>query len=294
MKFQHLISVSDLNDKDIVALCEKAQKKTAPPKLTGPSRSALGLVFLEPSTRTRVSFERAAQILNRRYVILGAEGTSVEKGESLFDSLQCLRSYGIETFVVRTKENGALEKLRQAKLGTLINAGTGTEEHPTQALGDLAALLELVKGDWEKLQGFKLGIIGDLRRSRVARSWSLLAPRFGIELKLMSPKPFKPTAWGTGLPWADQKDLHELDAVMALRVQKERAEGDEEALVADFIRRFRLSGADMGPKRFLMHPGPVNWGVELSPELLNSPRSLVVRQMEMGLRVRAAILDAVL
>jgi aspartate carbamoyltransferase catalytic subunit len=173
-----------------------------------------------------------------------------------------------------------------------VNGGDGTNQHPTQALGDLVCLLKAVDGQWKRLEGFRLGLFGDLTRSRVARSWSKLAPRVGIELSFLSPASWKPD-WIGSLPWTDDKKawLGGLDAVMALRVQKERMESKDGREMAEFANRYQLGLSDLGAKQWLLHPGPVNWGVELGAELRTDKRSLLYAQMESGLALRTRVLE---
>jgi aspartate carbamoyltransferase catalytic subunit len=223
-----------------------------------------------------------------------AQSTSLKKGETMEDTLLNLRELGVGTFVIRTSETGSLEALRSVDGVSLVNAGDGVGEHPTQALLDLATLVaHLGRGNLKKLKGLKLGILGDLRRSRVARSWSFLAPLVGIDLCVISPADWKPD-WLGALSWTDQKTkaLKNLDVLMALRVQKERM-SPEDSGVEKFIRNFRVSPKDLSSDAMLMHPGPVNWGVELDVLLKKDERSLILDQVRMGLAVRSVVLDEI-
>jgi aspartate carbamoyltransferase catalytic subunit len=176
----------------------------------------------------------------------------------------------------------------------LLNAGDGAGEHPTQALLDVATICrDLNLKSLDKLKGKKLGILGDLRRSRVARSWVELASRVGLELSLIAPKAWQPTDFiNYGRAVTDKsKVLRELDYLMCLRVQKERMSVDEQAQVADFVNRFQVGENDLKGTGFrILHPGPVNWGVELAASLRGHERSLIDEQLKMSLFVRRQLL----
>lgn len=287
-----LIGIDDLTDSEIRSLADASLRPVTPAPCLDPRLPPVGLIFGEASTRTRVSFERAAHQLGRTTILIEAKGSSLEKGESLADTLGVLRADGIRHFVVRTSQNEALREVSDTTQMSLVNGGDGTNEHPTQVLADLVCLLRAAGGDWNRLQGFKLGVFGDLTRSRVARSWSKLAPRVGIQLSFLSPKSWRPD-WLGKLPWTDDKQAWAapLDAVMALRVQKERMLSADSQEMAEFARRYQLGLQDLGAKQWLLHPGPVNWGVELGAELRTDKRSLIHAQMEAGLALRTRVLE---
>jgi aspartate carbamoyltransferase catalytic subunit len=296
VKIRQLIKISDLNDEDLSFLLKKSvdrRRELERGSQLKERRAPVALLFFENSTRTRVSFERAAQIVGCPLVLIEAKGSSVMKGETLEDTVLNLRALRFSNFVVRTHETGGLEIFRNWKGVGVINAGDGTGEHPTQALLDAATLLESrAGGDLTKLRGLKLGIYGDLRHSRVARSWNALAPRLGIELRFMSPEAWKPLDWGHLGSWSSSCETEDLDVIMALRVQRERQDEEGLARVAnDFVEHFGLKPADLSPEQSLMHPGPVNWGVELDPAWRGDPRNLILRQVEMGLAVRSVLLE---
>lgn len=295
-KLKNLLSIRDLSDSLLEMIVHRALFESPAPRAFDPKKKSVALIFLEPSTRTRISFERAAHRTGRLTTFMEAKGSSVEKGESLKDTLLNLRALGLEIFVIRSPHTGALEELRDAGPWSLVNAGDGTGEHPTQALLDLCTLAKS-RGGLDKLRGLKLGIIGDLRRSRVARSWGLLAPKVGIELRFFSPEAWKPTDWSAEVnldkSWthSKQKSLGDLDVVMALRIQKERMNTLDPEEAEDFVHHFQVSAADLRPDQAFMHPGPVNWGVELAHDLNGDPRSLILGQVEMGLSLRSVVLE---
>lgn len=291
---RHLISIQDLTDKDLIQLTDKAAGMKLP-KATSvdPKKPAVSLIFAEPSTRTRVSFERAAQLGGRHTTLLQATGSSLEKEESLEDTLCNLARYGFGVHVIRQSKTGALEALRALGCGSIVNAGDGTGEHPTQILGDITALKRWGKKTGRKsVEGLKLAIAGDIRRSRVAASWAKAASRLGVQLMFFCPHEWRPLGWGEKIAWSDKKeDLNSVDGVMALRIQKERMQPGEEWIMDDFVGKFQITPQDLLEQQFLMHPGPVNWGVELAPVLRSDPRSLILEQAESALFVRYLLLD---
>lgn len=287
-----MLSISDLKDEEILDICQSSLAAPVSAKAFDPAAPAVGLLFTEPSTRTRVSFERAAQRLGRPTILVDAKSSSLEKGETLVDTILNLQALDVRTFVIRTSETGSLEALRSVPGVSVVNAGDGVGEHPTQALLDFATLLHARGGDPRRLRGLRLGILGDLKRSRVARSWNRLAQRFGIELVLVSPADWQPDWLGRHV-WTDDKRsaLSTVDVLMVLRIQKERMYSDDKAASSDFVRRFHVQPSDLAPHQLLMHPGPVNWGIELSEGFKTDPRSLILKQVEAGLTVRAAVLE---
>jgi len=293
MGIRHYIGISDFTAEEIFQITWTALAKPPPVRALDANQGAVALVFKEPSTRTRVSFELAAQRLGWPFVFFQQKESSLSKGETLEDTVRNLHALGVGTFVIRTSETGGLEACRKLNLGPVVNAGDGVGEHPTQALLDLATLLDSVGWDQSKVCKLKVGILGDLRRSRVAHSWALLSEKLGMKLVLMSPQEWKPS-WAGNIEWAsDKAAIRDLDVLMVLRVQKERGGEStaENAVAESFVRDFQVRPIDLSPVQKLMHPGPVNWGVELSPEFLDDPRSLILKQVKNGLFVRATLLD---
>jgi aspartate carbamoyltransferase catalytic subunit len=293
MGFRHCIGIEDFSAEEILQICWTSLAKPPPVRALDANHPPVALVFKEPSTRTRVSFELAAHRLGWPLVFFQQKESSLSKGETLEDTVRNLHALGVGTFVIRTSETGGLEACRRLELGPVVNAGDGVGEHPTQALLDLATLLDSVGWDQGRLTKLKVGILGDIRRSRVAHSWAILSRKLGMKLVLISPPEWKP-GWARDLEWVSEKAaLRDLDVLMVLRVQKERmGEGPEEQAVTEaFVREYQVKPADLTPSQKLMHPGPVNWGVELSPEFLSDSRSLILKQVKTGLFVRATVLD---
>jgi aspartate carbamoyltransferase catalytic subunit len=252
----------------------------------------IGLAFAEPSTRTRVSFEVAATALGAQVVDLPIEASSVTKGESLIDTLRTLEGTGIGTIVLRHPASGAPYLAARRINARVVNAGDGTHAHPTQALLDALTLRDAL-GD---LEGKQIAIVGDIGHSRVARSNLHLLTRLGASVQLTGPP-----AWVRGFDaWPGVTTAHRLedgladaDAVMALRVQLERDAGGGVPSLREYTARWGLDERRMAlakPGAPLLHPGPTNEGVELTPELAAGPRSLIGRQVSNGVAVRMAVL----
>jgi aspartate carbamoyltransferase catalytic subunit len=291
-----LLSVNDLSEGELKTLLLTAAFSKLPHSPYNNKLPAAALVFLENSSRTKMSFERACQLAGRPYSIFDSASSSLAKGESFRETFEVLHDYGYRYFVVRLKDEGLLPSLTDLPDSYVVSAGEGTLQHPTQVLGDAAAILHKVgKKDLKALKGFKLAIVGDLKHSRVAHSWSQLAPRLGIHLALVSPEAWRPT-WGRNLAFAEslQKVLPTADAVMALRVQKERhADSANDGDWASYQKSFQLKAGMMSGKQFYMHPGPTNWGVELSESLqAPSAANLIALQRQKCFAVRCLLMSA--
>ena len=301
---KHLLSIDDLTQLEIRALIDRAIHH--PPVDSSKNKKPVALVFMEPSTRTRVSFLRAAEVLGRSSVYLGAADSSLTKSETLRDSLLNLEALGYGSFVVRVPDSESLEELRDFSGGPIVNGGNGSTEHPTQALLDLATMLESVAGgDWDKLSELNIVISGDLKHSRVVGSWAKLAQKLKLNIVWCSPEAWRNSDAESKVGrWEKNRDqaLKVADVWMALRVQKERFGESESSGLDDYIRDFQVNSDKLGGDEmkgiaggskslFLMHPGPVNWGIELSDELKNYSKSLILDQVKMGVAVRSVILD---
>ena len=285
---RHLVSIRDLDSENVKSLVDKALGPLN--HLNVYPGEFVGLIFLEPSSRTRVSFECAAHSLNVNPIFLEESGSSLEKEETLRDTILNFRSMGIRVFVIRCRDEKQLAELQNLSGVKIINGGDGKREHPTQALLDLTTLRSFYS--WDQLKGKTLSIVGDLKSSRVAQSWSELAPMVGLNLRLISPLSWKPD-WGKNWEYFSslKKGLEGADFVMALRVQKERQNLDDKEATADFIKNFQLKAEHLSKEMMFMHPGPVNWGVELNEELQSNPRSLILLQVKYGVDLRRALLS---
>jgi aspartate carbamoyltransferase catalytic subunit len=254
-------------------------------------------LFYEASTRTRTSFEIAAKRLGADAVSITASGSSVSKGESLVDTLNTLAAMRPDAIVMRHAASGAPHFLARHLPTPIINAGDGTHEHPTQALLDARTILDRR----EHLEGLKVAIIGDIAHSRVARSNVHLLAKFGVEIVLCGPASLLPVelaqlAPGVRLTTDIRDAIREADVIMMLRVQLERQH--EAAFPASEYFQFyglRLEHMDMAkPDAIVMHPGPINRGRELSSEVADFTRSVILNQVENGIAVRMAVLEKVI
>jgi aspartate carbamoyltransferase catalytic subunit len=254
-------------------------------------------LFFEASTRTRTSFEIAAKRLSADTISITASGSSVSKGESLVDTLNTLGAMRPQAIVMRHSASGAPHFLARHLNIPIINAGDGTHEHPTQALLDALTILDR-RGT---LEGLRVAIIGDIAHSRVARSNVHLLSRFGADIVLCGPAPLLPReleslAPGISLTNDMAQAIQDADVIMMLRVQLERQH--EVPMAAGEYFRFyglRLEHlAQAKPDAIVMHPGPINRGRELSSEVADSQRSVILNQVENGIAVRMAVLEQVL
>jgi aspartate carbamoyltransferase catalytic subunit len=246
-------------------------------------------VFFEPSTRTRTSFELAARRMSADVVSFAAQSSSLQKGESYKDTLLTLEAMGVDAYVIRADAAGVPHQATRWVKGVVVNGGDGQRAHPTQALLDAYTLLEALGS----LEGKKIAIVGDILHSRVARSGAELFSLLGAEVWCAGPPSLLPQALpGARLTPSLEEALEEADAVMALRLQKERMEAGLVNL-EDYIARYQITERRLGlakPQAPLLHPGPMNRDVELEGTLADSPRSLVNRQVQNGVAVRMAVL----
>jgi aspartate carbamoyltransferase catalytic subunit len=298
MQLRHLLSIKDLDADQIQSLFHQAalykDRGFSPQRY----HQATALVFAENSTRTRVSFERASQELGKPVVNLQPEQSSLEKGESLLDTLENIGALQCDLAIIRCTDEKLLRDTAAESPMAIINAGDGAREHPTQALLDLFTLWNGLAGrDWDELRRLRLAIVGDLIRSRVARSWAELAARLELKVDFISPAAWRPVTWDCPYSWSDdfKSRLGEWNAVMALRIQKERfrdTAGANEAEIQKYMALYQLGPRDFSsPEQKLMHPGPVNWGIELHQSLKNDPRSIILDQVNGGLFIRAALIE---
>jgi aspartate carbamoyltransferase catalytic subunit len=291
---RHLLSIEDLDRDGIEAILQRAEsfaevgrrdiKKV--PTLRG--RTVVNL-FFESSTRTSSSFELAAKRLSADVVSIKSAGSSVDKGESLKDTIATLSAYDPAAIVIRSPHAGAANLVAGWTAASVINAGDGKHEHPTQALLDLYTLRRHIG----ELEGKRIWIVGDVLHSRVARSNLIAFREMGAELTVCGPPTLIPRGISEelGCKVAYTLDgLGEADVVYALRMQRERMKESFVPSLREYATHYQIDSRRLGPRQLLMHPGPVNRGVELSGEAIDSPRSLITEQVESGLVVRMAIL----
>lgn len=297
---KHLVSISDLSEKDIKKIFEMAKRfeevlERRVKKVPALIGKTLALLFVEPSTRTRTSFELAARRLSCDTVSLSLSTSSLKKGETLEDTARTLKSMKIDCAVIRHPLEGAALRLASLNLFPVVNGGDGKREHPTQALLDAYTVLKKLKS----LKGKKVSIIGDILHSRVARSGMELWHRLGARVTLVAP----PTLLPGYLPeYAEiSYSLDEVsgdsDILYFLRIQKERLSSECLAGLSDYRDLYALTVnrlKNLKKDVLIMHPGPVNRGIELDPEVIYDERSLIEKQVFEGVAVRMAILTLLL
>ena len=248
--------------------------------------------FLENSTRTRISFELAAKRLSADVINFSAGGSSVSKGESLKDTALTLQAMGADAIVIRHSSSGSPLQLTKWVDGHVINAGDGTHEHPTQALLDLYTMREKLG----RLEGLRVAIVGDVLHSRVARSLSFGLVKMGAEVTLIGPPTLIPPdagAWGVQVSYDIESVLPKLDVCYMLRVQRERQRLEYFPSVREYNRIFGLSSkrAAMLPEdSVIMHPGPMNRGVEIDSDVADLPQALIEEQVTNGIAIRMSLL----
>jgi aspartate carbamoyltransferase catalytic subunit len=301
---RHLLSAADLTRDDALLvldtaeeLAQVAQRATVKKLPTLRGRTVVNL-FFEDSTRTRTSFELAAKRLSADVINFSAKGSSVSKGETLKDTALTLEAMGADAVVIRHSWSGAPVNLARWVRGSVVNAGDGTHEHPTQALLDAFTMRKRLG----RLEGLRVTVVGDVLHSRVARSNVLLLHTLGAQVTLVAPPTLLPTgidAWPAEVSYDLDAVLPKSDVVMMLRVQRERMSPTGERVTAyfpssrEYSRRYGLDVrrvALMPEDAVVMHPGPMVRGMEIAPEVADGVRSTIVEQVANGVSVRMAVL----
>ncbi len=296
-KHKHLLGIKDLTPQDILTILETAEslheiskreiKKV--PTLRG--KTIINL-FFEPSTRTRSSFELAAKRLSADIVNFNRSASSVVKGESLKDTVLNLEAMNPDAIVIRHSASGAPHFISSFCRSHVINAGDGSHEHPTQALLDAFT----IKQEKKTLQGLKVVIVGDILHSRVARSNIMLLTKVGTQVVLCGPPSLLPQAFkkfGVDIEYNLDRALEEADVVMMLRIQLERQKKNFFPSIREYRNLYGLTKERFRKAKknaIIMHPGPINRGVEISTELADSAKSVILKQVENGIAVRMAVL----
>jgi aspartate carbamoyltransferase catalytic subunit len=291
---RHLLSIEDLDRPAIERILDRAKSFTEVsereikkvPALRG--RRVLNL-FYEASTRTRSSFELAAKSLSADVINFVSSGSSVEKGESLKDTVQTLSAYQPDLIVIRSPHVGAANLVAGWTTAGVVNAGDGKHEHPTQALLDVYTLRERLGG----IDGANIWIVGDVLHSRVARSDILAFTKLGAKVTVCGPPTLIPRGMAEALGCDVQYTLDRLpeaDVVYALRMQHERMKGSFVPSLREYAGVYQIDGRRLGARQVLMHPGPVNRGVELAAEVIDSPQAVIGQQVAAGVVVRMAVL----
>lgn len=298
---RHVIDLDDVSAEEIGEILETAESMKEVlsreikqvPTLRG---KTVVNMFFEDSTRTRISFELAARALSANVVAFSARGSSVEKGESLIDTVRTLQALGADIVVIRHSQSGAPYLVAQTFRGAVINAGDGRHAHPTQALLDMFTIKERLG----QLRDLRVVIVGDIVHSRVARSnlWGLT--RMGAHVTLCAPPTLLGPAHYWRATWPEVTISHDFDAalegadvVMALRIQKERQQAGLLPSLREYSRAFAITPerlARLGPQTLIMHPGPMNEGVEIWPEAATAPNAVIEEQVTNGVAIRMALL----
>ncbi len=289
-----LLDVDDLTSGELVAVLDRAVafRESLPPRDLLAGVPVLNL-FFEASTRTATSFTLAEQRVGADVISFAPGASSLGKGETIADTALTLRGIGVRVIVVRHPESGFARRLADAFDGHVVNAGDGTHAHPTQALLDLMTLRQ----EFGHFEGLRVAIVGDILHSRVARSNIVGMRALGVEVTLVGPATLLPAEFATaGVRIERDLDavLPRLDAVMMLRIQRERITGGLLPALEDYTRGFQLNRArlrSLSGNAVILHPGPYNRGVELTDDVLDDPRSRYVAQVANGVFVRMAVLD---
>ncbi|MEY2778394.1 MAG: hypothetical protein RL008_490 [Actinomycetota bacterium] len=300
---KHLVSASDLTKEDAVLVLDTAKELATIsdrpvkklPTLRG--RTVVNL-FFEDSTRTRISFEAASKRLSADVINFSAKGSSVSKGESLKDTAQTLQSMGADAVVVRHGSSGAPHLLATRNWidAVVINAGDGTHEHPTQALLDAYTIRKHLRKNEGDLSDVKVAIVGDILHSRVARSNAILLKTLGATPIMVAPPTLLPVGienWNGEYSYDLDDVLPTVDAVMMLRVQQERMHDAYFPTAREYSRNFGLNAQRlrrMQQHALVLHPGPMNRGMEITAEVADSKNSVVIEQVANGVSVRMAVL----
>lgn len=308
---RHLLSVRDLDRAEAIRILDLAEDMAdvatrAVPKLPALLGKTVANLFFEDSTRTRLSFEAAAKRLSAEVITFSAKGSSVSKGESLKDTAQTIAAMGIDAVVIRHSASGAAKTLAESGWidAAVVNAGDGTHQHPTQGLLDAYSIRKRLHGPASRgrdLDGLRVSIVGDILHSRVARSNVWLLTTLGAAVTLVAPRTLLPVGVGEW-PVAVGHDLDaavddDPDVVMMLRVQAERMSAAFFPNEREYARQWGLDGRRLDRLRadtMVMHPGPMNRGLEISSAAADDPRSLVLEQVANGVSIRMAVLYLVL
>ncbi len=299
---KHLLSIDDLGRAGIEEVCDLTESflevtQREIPKVPALRGKTVASVFYEDSTRTRLSFETAAKRLSADTMTFSVSTSSVKKGESLRDTVQTIEAMGVDAMVVRHSSAGAPHRVASWIDAAVVNAGDGRHEHPTQALLDVFTIRQHRGRD---LDGAQVAIVGDVRRSRVARSGAKALAALGADVTLVGPPTMLPESL-EGWPATAVSDLDaviaKLDVIYLLRIQHERRDATHFPSLREYTTRYGLTverAARLAPDALVMHPGPMNRGVEIAPEVAEGPASVITEQVANGVAIRMAVLYSIL
>ena len=300
----HLLSTHDLSIDEIVQLLELADhmaeiNSRAVPKVPALRGKTIASVFFEDSTRTRLSFETAAKRLSAEVMTFSASTSSVNKGESLRDTIETLTAMGVHAFVVRHKSSGVPKQITQWTNAAVVNAGDGWHQHPTQAMLDAYTITRNF-GDKESMAGRTIAIVGDIKHSRVARSNVDVFTRMGANVVLVAPDALLPSSiegWNVSTASSIDEVVGHVDVLYMLRMQRERMDESLVISLKEYTDLYALTqdrAARLAPHALLMHPGPINRGVEIQVDPSEVPGSRILQQVANGISVRMAVLFSLL
>lgn len=294
-----LLGLDELSDREIIHILDTAEsfkevstrsiKKV--PALRG---KVVGLLFFEDSTRTRMSFELAASRMSADTILFTAKGSSVAKGETTLDTVRNIEAMGVDTFVIRHSQSGAPHVIARKVKSSIVNAGDGSHEHPTQGLLDIFTIRQRLG----RLKGLKVAIVGDIAHSRVARSNIIGLRKLGTEVVVVGPPTLVPSTikeMGCSISHDLDDILPKVDVVNMLRIQFERFSGAGAAFpsVREYANMYGLNAARLKRCKknvLVMHPGPINRGLEITTEVADGPNSCILQQVTNGLAIRMAVL----
>ncbi|MFO7547255.1 MAG: aspartate carbamoyltransferase catalytic subunit [Acidimicrobiia bacterium] len=296
-----LLSIEDLTADDLTGLLDLSDEFLGVlgreiPKVPALRGRTVAMLFYESSTRTRLSFDRAAKALSADTMTFTPGGSSVSKGESLKDTALTVTAMGPDLMVVRHQATGAPRQIARWTGLPVVNAGDGAHQHPTQALLDCMT----IRRHFGRIDGLKVAIVGDIRHSRVARSNIQALTMLGAGVVLVAPRtllPFDHTGWPVEVTDDFDAVLPQVDVAYMLRIQEERGGGEDFPSVAEYTSRFGLTrhrAERLQEGAVVMHPGPMNRGVEIDPVVADGARSLVIEQVTHGIAVRMAVLFRIL
>ena len=290
---KHLTSTRDLSLAEVEAICTRARALKARCHESTLADKLIITIFFENSTRTRSSFEVAAKRLGADVISLDVSKSSTSKGETLFDTAANLDAMEPDAIIVRHKDSGVPKILSNYVNCPILNAGDGAHAHPSQALLDLFTIKEHF--DFEDITSKTIAIVGDIKNSRVANSNIELLTRFGLEVILVSPPHFMPTATGLRKTHNLREIINEVDIIMSLRTQTERHSNQSYASLKDYASDFCITADLVGERDILLlHPGPVNRNIDIDDAMLDDARCKVLTQVKNGVYIRMAILEKLL
>lgn len=294
---KHFLSTEDVSREDLTELLDDADSFVEVlarpiPKVPALRGKTVATMFFEPSTRTKLSFEKAAKALSADTMSFSPGTSALKKGESLKDTVLTVQAMGTDAMVVRHQATGAPWRIAEWVDQPVLNAGDGAHQHPTQALLDALT----IRQRFGTLDGVRIGIVGDIRHSRVARSDVFAFSTLGADVTMVGPRTLLPIA-ADGWPAAATEDLDdvlsELDVVYLLRVQAERGGASVFPSLSEYTKRFGMTRerfSRLKPDSVVLHPGPMNRGVEIAAEVADDERSLILKQVSNGVAVRMAVL----